>query len=733
MKLNLTAQDFLEQVTYFFNEIGTEYPGMNFKVKDFMRTDSKVLSGGAKLSDAIKIIVENNIDTVPIVDDRSALIGVITQKMALRAINRGCSLDTCVRNVMKTNPEATSPQENSLPLLRIPIGSIPVVENGRVAGLVTLTDTVRACFSSLLMLHEELQAVLKSVHSGIISVDKDLRIQIINPAGERMLKLSSKDVLGQPVPNIFLVLKMKEAMDSGQTAFGDKFLFHDRILITNISPLKHKNETVGAVAIIQDISDFENISEELKYTKELKGELDTIIESSFDGIYLTDKFGKILRMNDAFVRITGIKKEELIHKTLKELFESGLFNQDVPLLDILKGEPITISQEVITGKTILVTSNPIPDNQNNIIRIVHNVRDITELDRLKKMLQKAQNESQHYKEQLQIMKSNKYIAKAQKSKDLVQLVMNLSKIDVTVLLLGETGVGKDVIAEMFHENSLRKENPIISINCAAIPETLMESELFGYQPGAFTGASRRGKIGAFEAANGGTLFLDEIGEMPLSLQPKLLRAIQKGEIMRLGSTQPVKVDVRIIAATNRDLLDMVERNTFRKDLYYRLNVVPITIPPLRERKEEIPDLVLHFTQLFNKKYKFHKRFDERAFPTFLSYDWPGNVRELENVVERSMITCPDEVLYTIDFHHVHDDKPRSVTTLESSYPLFVSDPNYKQTVNNFEKEMILQALQKCGTTRKAADALGISQSALVRKAAKYNLKSRRVTKAAAAS
>lgn len=715
MKLNLTAQDFLAQVNEFFSSIETEYPGLDFKVKDFMRTDPIALTGEAKLSDAIKIIVENNIDTVPIVDSRNALIGVVTQKLALREINRGGALDTCVRSVMKVNPEVTTPQENSLPLLKIPIGSIPVVENGRIAGLVTLSDTVRACFSSVLMLHEELQTVLQSAHSGIISVDKDLRIQIVNPAGERMLKILGKDVLGQPVPNIYLALKMRDVMDTGQTVFGDKLFFHDRILITNISQLRHKNETVGAVAIIQDISDFENISEELKYTKELKGELDTIIESSFDGIYLTDNFGKILRVNDAFVRITGIKKEELIHKTLSELFESGVFKQKIPLQDILKGEPITISQEVRTGKTILVTSNPIPDNHNNIIRIVHNVRDITELNSLKKMLQRAQNESQHYKEQLQIMKSNKYIAKAQKSKDLVQLVMNLSKIDATVLLLGESGVGKDVIAEMLHENSLRKERPMISINCAAIPENLMESELFGYESGAFTGANKKGKSGAFETANGGTLFLDEIGEMPLSLQSKLLRAIQKREITKLGGHTPTKIDVRIIAATNRDLWEMVTQNLFRKDLFYRLNVVPITIPPLRERKEEIPDLVFHFTHLFNRKYEMNKRFDERIFPELLKYDWPGNIRELENIVERSMITFPDDLIDRIELIDFNSQNSHN------ELPDYVQGMKYKPALEHFEKEMIQNALQHFGTTRKAAAHLGISQSALVRKAAKYKL------------
>jgi PAS domain S-box-containing protein len=715
MKLNLTARDFLEQVKDFFNETGIGYPGMNFKVKDFMRADPIALKGDAKLSDAIKIIAENNIDTVPIVDNNSVIIGVVTQKLALREINKGGALSTCVRDVMKINPEVTAPQENILPLLRIPIGSLPVVEDGRIAGLVTLSDTVRACFSSVLMLHEELQTVLQSAHSGIISIDKDLHIQIINAAGKRMLNLSSKDILGQSIPNIYLALKMKDVMDTGQTIFGDKLFFNDRILITNISQLRHKNEAVGAVAIIQDISDFENISEELKYTKELKGELDTIIESSFDGIYLTDNFGKILRVNDAFVRITGIKKEELIHKTMKELFEGGIFKQDIPLLDILKGEPITISQEVNTGKTILVTSSPIPDNHNNIIRIVHNVRDITELNRLKKQLEKAENESQHYKEQLQIMKSNKYIAKTQKSKDLIKLVMNLSKIDVTVLLLGESGVGKDVIAEMLHENSLRNERPMISINCAAIPESLMESELFGYDPGAFTGANKKGKIGAFETANGGTIFLDEIGEMPLALQSKLLRTIQKKEIAKLGGNTLTKIDVRIIAATNRDLWDMVTQNLFRKDLFYRLNVVPITIPPLRERKEEIPDLVFHFTQLFNKKYDLNKRFDERIFPELLKYDWPGNIRELENIVERSMITCSDDLIDHIELVDFNGNES------PNDLPDYIQEMKYKPAVAHFEKEIILNALREFGTTRKAAAHLGISQSALVRKVAKYKL------------
>jgi len=243
----------------------------------------------------------------------------------------------------------------------------------------------------------------------------------------------------------------------------------------------------------------------------------------------------------------------------------------------------------------------------------------------------------------------------------------------------------------------------------------MESELFGYDPGAFTGANKKGKIGAFETANGGTIFLDEIGEMPLALQSKLLRTIQKKEIAKLGGNTLTKIDVRIIAATNRDLWDMVTQNLFRKDLFYRLNVVPITIPPLRERKEEIPDLVFHFTQLFNKKYDLNKRFDERIFPELLKYDWPGNIRELENIVERSMITCSDDLIDHIELVDFNGNES------PNDLPDYIQEMKYKPAVAHFEKEIILNALREFGTTRKAAAHLGISQSALVRKVAKYKL------------
>jgi PAS domain S-box-containing protein len=585
--------------------------------------------------------------------------------------------------------------------------------------MVTLSDTVRAYFSSIINLKEELDTVINSAYNGIITIDTDGNVRLINSAAEKTLGMLKKDVLGCPLSQILPDSNLYDVVRSGKTDFGQKINFGDKILVTNKSPLAHKDNIIGAVAVFQDISDFELISEELHYTKSLKEELATIIESSFDGIYLTDSSGRILRVNEAFTRITGIGSEELLNKTVDELVERGVFKHTIPLEALADGRPVTISQEVRTGKTILVTSNPIMDADGHISRIVHNARDITELNNLKNKLEQAESLSQHYREQLNKIKiSNKYITKAQSSKALIELVMRLSAVDTTVLITGESGVGKEIIAEILHENSDRRDKLMVTVNCAAIPENLLESELFGYEAGAFTGASRKGKIGTFELANGGTIFLDEISELPLNLQSKLLRALQQKVITRLGGNKPLKVDVRIIAATNQNLLDMVSRKEFRNDLFYRLNVIPIKILPLRDRKEEIPDLVSHFTKLFNKKYKLNKRLDEMAVYDLMQYNWPGNIRELQNMIERNMITSEKDVIKSLDFG---EDKPHRYRT-DTAFKEPLSALKLKTAVENMERDIIQEALHHHGTSRKAAFALGISQPTIVRKASKYKIK-----------
>jgi transcriptional regulator with PAS, ATPase and Fis domain len=292
----------------------------------------------------------------------------------------------------------------------------------------------------------------------------------------------------------------------------------------------------------------------------------------------------------------------------------------------------------------------------------------------------------------------------------MEMAAQVAKVDSTVLIVGESGAGKEVVANAIHRLSNRSQGPLIKVNCSAIPETLLESELFGYEPGAFTGAKRHGKPGMFEMAKKGTLFLDEIGDIALPLQAKLLRALQEHEIMRVGGLKPIPVDGRIIAATNKNVVYMVKKGLFREDLFYRLNVVSIEIPPLRERKEDIPLLVLHCCEKIKKRYQFNKHISSEVLDQFLIYPWPGNVRELENVIERVLVMTEDE---EIKVRHLPSCMKRKSVTEEKCASF--EDLPFKTVMRRTERNLIEGAMRKYGSTRRAARALMMDQSTLVRK------------------
>ncbi|MEZ4579127.1 MAG: PAS domain-containing protein, partial [Desulfobacterales bacterium] len=306
------------------------------KVKNFMRSMPSILTEDANLKDAIKIIVEEKIDAVPIVNHDDNLTGIVTKTHVLRAIYKTGSLDTGIMDVMKHDPLTTTPEYDSIELVKIPIGSIPVLEDSRILGLVTISETVRACFTSFAMLLEELKSIITSTPNGILTSDTKGRVRIINSQAEEMLNMPRREVFGKRISNNFLRLNVMEVINTGKTIVGKKFFYKDKIFFVSFSPIKHFEKVIGAKAVLQNISHFDSISEELKYTKELKSYLDSIIESSFDGVYLTDTFGKIIRVNDAFTRITGIPKEEILYKTSAELVEEGIFKSPMPLEDISK-------------------------------------------------------------------------------------------------------------------------------------------------------------------------------------------------------------------------------------------------------------------------------------------------------------------------------------------------------------------------------------------------------------
>jgi len=462
--------------------------------------------------------------------------------------------------------------------------------------------------------------------------------------------------------------------------------------------------------------------EEINRVKEMKMlsfELDAVIESSYDGIYITDGQANTLKVNRAYERITSINRNEMLGRNMKELVKKGYISESVSLIVLKRQAVTTIQQEFNNGKKVLATGTPIFDDEGNIFMIVTNVRDVTELVELKGQLEKNIELTERYystieEMKMQILKADNMIAEDEKILELLEIAKRVSQVDITVLLLGETGVGKEEVARFIHQNSKRKDKPLVKVNCGAIPENLIESELFGYEKGAFTGANKDGKRGLFELAEGGTLLLDEIGELPLDLQVKLLRALQEQEIVRIGGVKPVKIDVRIIAATNRDLETMIKEKLFREDLYYRLNVIPLNIPPLRQRKKDIVPLIYFFTEKVNNKYNLNKRFSSDAFHRLINYDWPGNVRELKNIVERTaVITSSDEINAS--------DLPEKIKSSDNYDDVDINNDimPLKDIVAKIEKKLIDKSFLKYGNVRDAAKALGIDASTYVRKRKKY--------------
>lgn len=483
-----------------------------------------------------------------------------------------------------------------------------------------------------------------------------------------------------------------------------------------------ENERFKMYILVEDAFIHEAISKVKGLDKSIR-EMDAIIESSYDGIYITDIQGNTLKTNSAIERITGIPKHYYIGKTTSDLVKRGILKESVTLKVLTEKKTVTVVQKNFNGKETLLTGNPIFNEKGEIEKIVTNIRDLSDLNELNAELKKAQMLNEQYKQELEKLKAHttidsETVINSKMMREIYEMTERIAQFDPTILILGETGVGKDVLVRHLYQNSPRsKGGQLIKVNCGAIPKDLLESELFGYEAGAFSGAARSGKMGMFELADKGFLFLDEIAELPLQLQVKLLRAIQEKEIIRVGGTKVKKVDIQLIAATNKDLRAMVEMGEFREDLFYRLNVVPITIPPLRERQDDILPLMYHFLGKYNCKYKVSKEYDRDLKSFFYYYEWPGNVRELSNLVERLILTVPNQHLTTADLPVEYKENP-----LMSGFSQ-EEELSLKEMVERTEKTVLERAMRDCNSTYELAARLKTSQPTIVRKLQKYHLTS----------
>jgi PAS domain S-box-containing protein len=583
---------------------------------------------------------------------------------------------------------------------------------------------------------EIFEAIMDSVYEGVVVIDNTERVIFFNKAAAQTIGVSQSAALRRHVREIIPDIHLNEVLKAGKAPAVDKVVIKGRTLVVNRQPLRYYSRNWGAVGIFLDVSALENITGEMEsYTKmvkqlnEIRKELELIIESSNDGLYTTDGTGITLGVNRTFEEMAGVKSSEVVGRHVKELVDEGFFSESVTV-DVLSQDPprpVTKIQVLRNGKYVISTGRPVFDENGKVYRVVTNIRDITHfrdfenrLAETKSQLEKYQAEATRLRSEL--LKEEDAVARSKAMFHVLDMVKQVAPYPTTVLVTGESGVGKEVVAKLLHTHSGRHEGPFIKVNCGAIPESLIESELFGYDPGAFTGAAKKGKPGMLELADTGTLFLDEIGELALDLQVKLLQVIQDQMVTRLGGVSTHPVNVRFIAATNRDLVDMVEQKLFREDLFYRLNVVKIDVPPLRERKDDIPALALHFLSTFCGQYKINKAISTDAMELLRNFTWPGNVRELRNVVERLVVMVTNPVILPEHLPQEIHPKPhvnQGQVTISSLVPI-------KDAVAEVEAQLINRAVNECGSVRKAAKVLHVAHSTLLRKMKQLGLEGKAV-------
>ncbi len=427
-----------------------------------------------------------------------------------------------------------------------------------------------------------------------------------------------------------------------------------------------------------------------------KNLLEIIFDNLYNGIYVVDGRGVTIGVNKTFEEMSGFTNAELVGRSLYDLVgKDNYFSGSASLLVLERQCPVTATYSTSTNRKLLVKGRPIFNLAGEIDYVINTIWDLTVVQ----YSHRIDSDTARSK----LLSEDDIVTCSDKMMEIIDLALRVAATDSTILLNGESGVGKSLLARTIHRSSERKGKALMQINCAAIPENLIESELFGYEGGAFTGADHRGKAGLLEMAEGGTVFLDEISELPLHLQSKLLNVIQEKSFLRVGGRVVQHADFRLIAATNKDLAELVSHGLFREDLYYRLHVVPITIPPLRERREDIPTLIQHFVEKYNRKYNSYKKFSESLINQFVTMTWKGNIRELENLVERCIVTTVGDFI-TPDKVRI----PGLQTTITPGVGL-------KEMLADREREILLQIQEQYGTSRRVAAVLGISQASAARK------------------
>lgn len=695
-------------------------PAKWLTVKEMMNADVPLLHPEDPIRRAIGYMQDYKLGTLPVVDKDNKLMAVFPRKRLFRALLEGASIDEPINSYMRYDPvfvyEDLSYDEVSLVVrvTRSKVDHVIVVNySNEVVGVIGTVEYLRGGLDVIRHSTVLGDALMNANNEAVIIVDNKSQVIKVNPAFEGMFGLSNDEARNKSLEDVLPGISLMN-----KRLLGIKKTVRAVPVIVNQLPIIANEIWIGTVITMLDLSDYEEISHELDLVKRLQRTLNGIIKAVSDGVIVVNRAGEIRYINQKASELFEMDADDLKGKPanlifnneqLEQIMQTGLpevkehnFNKTKGVLYYIPIKEENVEEPKITG----------------LIITIYLGESVATREEIATRLLSLTHQVQYYRQALEKKDPkgffNDIVSKNARFKQVKHDAQRIARTTSTILITGESGVGKDMFARAIHAASPRAKLPFVKVNCAAIPETLLESELFGYAPGSFTGASKTGKPGYFEQADKGTIFLDEIGDMPLSIQVKILQVLQEKQFMRVGGTSPQSVDVRIIAATNQNLRDAINSGTFREDLYYRLNVIEFSLPSLRERTEDILPLAFQFVEKYNEILGSNiTGISAPARKVLGAYHWPGNIRELENAIERA-------ANYAWEGEIGPEHLPAHLFNTNSSNSYDMSD--YRSALHGMDKEIISRALRDAnGNKSAAARSLNMSRSAFYDKLNKYGI------------
>ncbi|WP_207260309.1 sigma 54-interacting transcriptional regulator [Desulfovibrio sp. Huiquan2017] len=563
-------------------------------------------------------------------------------------------------------------------------------------------------------------SILNHLDISALAADSTGLIAYATPKAERIFGFEPGRMHGLPLSEVLSDAFINDETDMDENENEKKAarltLPDGSMNSVSHSPIVSNGATVGSLLTFHPDPSPEQVERTRTY-RTLAEHMEAVFNASSDGIWLTDGRGVVLSINAASESLNSISADEVVGKPVADLVENGVIDRSATMEVIRKRRRVSVLQQVTrTGRQLIVTGTPTFDGDGNIRMVVLNERDITDLNELRTTLAQTRKAKEKAEAELTGMslmelKKSHVVAESPAMRKAMATAQKLAQFETSeILLMGDSGTGKGLLAKFIHDTSPRRGKPFIQVNCATLPETLFEAELFGYEKGAFTGASEQGKSGLFELASGGTFFLDEVGEIPLDMQAKLLNCLDDHMYYPLGASKPKRMNCIIIAATNRDLETQVRKQAFRRDLLYRLNTFTVRIPPLRKRPEDVFELINHYLRQFNAAFRTAKRIGPAGMKLLQSHPFPGNVRELIGIIKKAVVICEDDLL---------DDYLRDI--FEQTEDAVLENGTLPEEVARLERRMLRQAMEACSNTREMAGFLGVSQPTVVRKMHRYKL------------